>query len=179
MTEGLASLARAVADDVDRSRAEAALAEHFLPIVRLYGRRHLGAVAAEDLAQETVSAVIVALRARKVTNLEDVGGFVHGVARNKVREAKRAKDLARRVDGEPPEEAGPHEPVLVGFRMHLFFCLAQLTESARQVLMRTYFYDEDAGEVGAALRLGAGNVRVIRHRALEALRRCLQPGEER
>lgn len=180
MTGELASLARAVASDVGRSHAENALAEHFLPIVRLYGRRHLRTdAAAEDLAQDTLGAVLVALRAGMVTNLDDVGGFVHGVARNKVREARRVKEVTRRVDVDPPEGSVTHEPVLVGLRMHLFFCLAQLTESARQVLMRTYFYDEDSNEVGAALSLAAGNVRVIRHRALEALRRCLEPGDER
>ena len=52
-------------------------------------------------------------------------------------------------------------------------CLETLPERERSVLVMTFHEDKDAGEVGGQLGLTAGNVRVIRHRALERLRDCV------
>lgn len=167
-----------IASDIARGEgaAERALAEHFGPILRLYGRRHLrDAVRAEDLAQDTLAAVIVALRAGRLDHDEKLGAFVFGVAKNKVKEALRAREReARRAPVTPPEEIA--EPVLVGFRMHLFGCLSQLTERAREVLARTYFAEDTAPEIAEAMAMTANHVRVIRHRALAEVRRCLEGG---
>jgi RNA polymerase sigma-70 factor (ECF subfamily) len=38
----------------------------------------------------------------------------------------------------------------------------------------TYYDDRAADEVGAALGLSPGNVRVIRHRGIERLRLCVE-----
>lgn len=176
MSVDLGALARELASPDARAAAEAALCAHFAPILRLYGRRHLGdAGAADDLAQETLAAVIVLLREGRLERDERLGGFVLGVARNKAREAHRARARAARVPPAPPVEV--HEPALAGYRMHLAMCLAQLTERARAVLERTYYADEDASEIAEALAMTANHVRVLRHRALAEVRRCLEGGE--
>jgi DNA-directed RNA polymerase specialized sigma24 family protein len=54
-------------------------------------------------------------------------------------------------------------------------CLETLPERERSVVLLTFFADKAAGEVGAELGLSAGNVRVIRHRALARLRECMGP----
>lgn len=160
----------------DRPAAERALAEHFGPILRLYGRRHLrDAVRAEDLAQDTLAAVIVALRAGRLDQEDKLGAFVFGVAKNKVKEAHRAREReARPAPMERDEDVV--EPVLVGFRMHLFGCLSQLTERAREILARTYFAEDTAPEIAEAMAITDNHVRVIRHRALAEIRRCLEGG---
>jgi RNA polymerase sigma-70 factor (ECF subfamily) len=49
-----------------------------------------------------------------------------------------------------------------------------LPERERSVLVMTFYDDRPADEVGAALGLTPGNVRVIRHRGIERLRRCVE-----
>ena len=45
-------------------------------------------------------------------------------------------------------------------------------------MVLTFFADKPADEVGTELAISAGNVRVIRHRALARLRGCLGVGED-
>jgi RNA polymerase sigma-70 factor (ECF subfamily) len=42
------------------------------------------------------------------------------------------------------------------------------------VVVMSFFADKAADEVGAELALSAGNVRVIRHRAIGRLRECME-----
>jgi RNA polymerase sigma-70 factor (ECF subfamily) len=58
-------------------------------------------------------------------------------------------------------------------------CLQRLGERDRTVLILTFYEDEPAVRVGAALGLVEGNVRVIRHRALQRLRDCVLGGTKR
>jgi RNA polymerase sigma-70 factor (ECF subfamily) len=49
----------------------------------------------------------------------------------------------------------------------------QLAERERSVLLMSFFDDRGADELARDLGLSPGNVRVIRHRGLDRLRRCL------
>jgi RNA polymerase sigma-70 factor (ECF subfamily) len=53
-------------------------------------------------------------------------------------------------------------------------CLQSLPERERTVLLMTFYADDSAQTVGNALALTAANVRVVRHRAIERLRRCMK-----
>jgi RNA polymerase sigma-70 factor (ECF subfamily) len=53
-------------------------------------------------------------------------------------------------------------------------CLEALAERERSVVVLSFFADRAADEVAAELALSAGNVRVIRHRALGRLRECME-----
>jgi DNA-directed RNA polymerase specialized sigma24 family protein len=44
----------------------------------------------------------------------------------------------------------------------------------RTVLVMTFFDDSNADEVARATGITAGNARVVRHRGIERLRRCLE-----
>jgi len=55
----------------------------------------------------------------------------------------------------------------------LMRCLWELEPRSRHVLIMTYHEDLDANEVAERLQTTAGNVRVVRHRAIASLRRCL------
>jgi RNA polymerase sigma factor (sigma-70 family) len=52
-------------------------------------------------------------------------------------------------------------------------CLEALAERERTVVSLTFFADKSGDEVAKELGLSAGNVRVIRHRALARLRACM------
>jgi RNA polymerase sigma-70 factor (ECF subfamily) len=56
---------------------------------------------------------------------------------------------------------------------HLERCLARLAERERMVVVLTFYGEKTAGEVGQELGVKEGNVRVIRHRAIERLRTCM------
>ena len=58
-------------------------------------------------------------------------------------------------------------------------CLERLPERERSVLVLTFYDDQPSDAVGAQLGLSAGNVRVIRHRGLDKLRRCVNGGRSR
>jgi RNA polymerase sigma-70 factor (ECF subfamily) len=52
-------------------------------------------------------------------------------------------------------------------------CLARLAERERIVVLLTFYAERTSGEVGKELGVTEGNVRVIRHRAVERLRTCM------
>jgi RNA polymerase sigma-70 factor (ECF subfamily) len=159
--------------------AEAELCRRLLPRARLYGLRHLRDEGlAWDLAQAAVVAVIEAARARRIAEPEHVARYLLGTCRHL---AGRMRQVSARAT--PTEQATldgiavpppPTEHVDAGA---LFRCLATLTERSRSVLVLTFQEDRSADEIGAALAISAGNVRVLRHRAIEQLRRCLDARE--
>ena len=62
-------------------------------------------------------------------------------------------------------------------RQHLLGCLGKLTERERSVVVLTFCADTATEDVAREVGLEAGNVRVIRHRALQRLRECLDVAE--
>ena len=52
-------------------------------------------------------------------------------------------------------------------------CLARLGARERVVVLMTFYGEKTASEVGRELGVKEGNVRVIRHRAIERLRTCM------
>ena len=55
-------------------------------------------------------------------------------------------------------------------------CLERLPERERAVLVLSFYDEQPAESVGRSLGLSAGNVRVIRHRGIDKLRRCVDAG---
>jgi RNA polymerase sigma-70 factor (ECF subfamily) len=55
-------------------------------------------------------------------------------------------------------------------------CLDRLPERERAVLVMSFYDDQPSETVGERLGLSAGNVRVIRHRGIDKLRRCVDGG---
>jgi RNA polymerase sigma-70 factor (ECF subfamily) len=56
-------------------------------------------------------------------------------------------------------------------------CLERLPERERAVLVLSFYDEQPSDVVGAQLGLTPGNVRVIRHRGIHKLRRCVQQGD--
>jgi RNA polymerase sigma-70 factor (ECF subfamily) len=175
-------LARAVAarDPGPAGAAESELYRRFAPRVRWYGLRHLrDEDAARDLVQQVMLLVIEKLRAGLIRDADQIASFILGVSRTiakdvtrlerrreKLREAFMEPDLVTAPVGDAPLDAD-----------HLEGCLARLAARERVVVLLTFYAERTASEVGRELGIKEGNVRVIRHRAIERLRTCMTSRE--
>jgi RNA polymerase sigma-70 factor (ECF subfamily) len=57
-------------------------------------------------------------------------------------------------------------------------CMKGLAERERTVVSLSFFVEQSAAEIGDALGMQSGNVRIARHRALARLRSCMGLGSE-
>ena len=163
------------------SAAEAELYRTLARRVRLYGRRHLrDDAAAEDLMQQVMLLTIEKMRAGELREPEKVVSFVFGACRmvtlDMRRGARRREELLEKYGADLEIADISVAPRLDEARVAA--CLERLAERERAVMILSFYEDEPADRVGASLGLSAGNVRVIRHRALERLRDCVI-GKER
>jgi RNA polymerase sigma-70 factor (ECF subfamily) len=173
-----AQLARRIAAapaGTDRD-AEARLYRLLAPRVRRYGQRHLrDDHAADDLMQHVMALAIEKLRGGELREPERIVSFVLGASRMTVMEFRRGERrrqelLQRHADDLPAVEL-PLAPRLDHARVAA--CLERLPERERTVLVLSFYDDEPAETVGRSLGLSAGNVRVLRHRGIDKLRRCV------
>lgn len=63
-----------------------------------------------------------------------------------------------------------------GVLLALSTCLTKLDPRSRTVLLLSFEAEHSADEIAQLIDSSAGNVRVVRHRALAQLRRCLDCG---
>ena len=181
LDDGVLARRIAAAGDVPDSAAEAELYGRLAPRVRLYGRRHLrDPNTADDLVQQVLVMTLESLRTGKVREPARITSFVLGACRMTVLEwrrgSRRREALLAEWGGAEEAYVAPEPLALEGER--LAACLESLSERERTVVVMTFFSDSPAQQVGTQLGLAAGNVRVIRHRALGRLRECMGLGGE-
>lgn len=163
----------------DGHAAEAELYRMLAPRVRRYGLRHLrDPHAAADLVQHVLTLTIEQLRDGRLRDPERVVSFVLGTCRMTVMDQRRTQlrreDLLQRY-----ADAVPLADVSIAPRLDhakVVDCLDRLPERERSVLVMTFYDEASSEDVGAQLGLSAGNVRVIRHRGIDKLRRCVEAG---
>ena len=151
-----------------------------VPAVRAFARRRYSAVQdVDDFCQDALIRIIGLVQAERVERPEDIGAFALGVCRHifseKQRKETRREALWQRAA--PLVEttlAGPAEFDSVSIRLE--GCLSALTHRSREVIQRTWFLEQDGSAIGEALSMSTANVRVVRHRALGALRTCMDSG---
>lgn len=174
-----AALARRIAEAGARpdNGAEAELYRRLAPRARLYGLRHLrDPHAAHDLMQQVLLMTLERLRAGKVRDPAQVASFVLGMCRMVVLEIRRGtwrRETLLQTYGAMPEAVDTADPY-AGDGDKLAGCLDRLAERERSVVVLSFFGDKAGDEVARELGLSAGNVRVIRHRALGRLRTCME-----
>ena len=157
--------------------AEAALCRRFAPAVRTFARRRLRTTdAVEEFAQDVFLRFVEALRAGQVAEPERVGGFILGICKNLARE--RARNAERRA--QLWEQFGSalaalaDEPTLAAYQLaQLEDCLSQMPQRSREVIRFAFIDGQPAAAIASRLAMSEGNVRVVRHRAIEALRECM------
>jgi RNA polymerase sigma-70 factor (ECF subfamily) len=158
--------------------AEAELYRLLAPRIRRYGLRHLrDAHAAADLAQQVMVLTIERLREGALREPERVLSFVLGACRLTVmdqrRGERRREDLLQR-HGEMLLPVAEAPPALRLDHRRVADCLDGLPERERAVLVMSFYDDQPSDAVGQQLGLTPGNVRVIRHRGIDKLRRCVE-----
>lgn len=159
--------------------AEAELYRLLAPRARRYGLRHLrDAHAAADLMQQVMALTLEQLRSGRLREPERVLSFVLGACRLTVMDLKRGErrreDLLQRY-----ADALPIADLHIAPRLdhqRVADCLERLPERERSVLVMSFYDDQPSEAVGRELGLSPGNVRVIRHRGIDKLRRCIDAG---
>jgi RNA polymerase sigma-70 factor, ECF subfamily len=157
-------------------RAEAVLCRRYAPRIELYGRRHLGSrAAAQDLVQEVLARVLEAMRVGRVDDPSRLAAFVLGTCRHVAWDALRADRRQQRIAGESVafEREAPPLPLDEREVVRLFGCMGHLPEREAAVVRMSFWEDCVAEDIGVRLGVSAGNVRVIRHRALAKLVACM------
>ncbi len=170
---GLAARVSAGAGN-DRS-AEAEVCQRFAPRIRLYGLRHLrDEASAADLVQEVLVTVLDRLRAGALREPDRLASFVLGACRlactDRRRSAARREALLARF-GPDLAAADAERPRLDVDRLDR--CLGELPPRERAVLQLTFYAERSSDEIAGELVTTAGNVRVVRYRALVHLRACM------
>jgi len=158
---------------------ETELCRQLAPRIRLYGLRHLRSeAAAADLVQEVLVIAIEAARAGRLREPDKLASFVLGTCRLVVQDRRRGE---RRRDGllaqfgDALAPAAASAPSLDVARVRA--CLGRLADRERMIVVMSFYDERDAGEIAQQLGLTAGNVRVVRHRAVAHLRACVGGGD--
>ena len=159
------------------SAEEGQLYRLLAPRARRYGLRHLrDDHAAADLMQHVMALTIERLRSGRLREPERVVSFVLGACRMTVLELRRGSQRREALLQRHGHELGIADldapPRLDAER--LADCLQRLAEKERSVLLMSFHEERPAADVGALLGLSAGNVRVIRHRGIARLRKCIE-----
>jgi RNA polymerase sigma-70 factor (ECF subfamily) len=87
------------------------------------------------------------------------------------RGAQRKQQALARYAAEAPISIGPADAAVDTHG--LARCLEVLKERERSVIMMSFYDEKTCADLAAFLSVSEGNVRVIRHRALQQLRECL------
>ena len=160
----------------EAAAAEAELYRRFAPRVRLFGLKHLrDEAAAHDLAQDALLVTIERLRAGEVREPEQIGSFILGTSRLLAQSQRRLERRRSELRAEFAHLAPTSvQPALLVDSAPVADCLRQLGERERTVLVLTFYAERPAADIGGALAMSAGAVRVARHRALSRMRQCLE-----
>lgn len=161
--------------------AESEFCRRFAPRIRLYGLRHLRSeAAAADLTQDVLLMTLQKLRSGAVREPDRLASFVLGTCRQVVIDGRRSGARREKLLGMFAEDMTPlvEDDTDALDTNRVQDCLGRLPERERAVLMLTFYDDRPADAVGLELGLSAGNVRVIRHRAIERLKALMQAAEE-
>ena len=170
-----AELARQIGSGGDRP-AEEELCRRMAPRIRLYGLRHLrDEPAAEDLAQQVLITVLEALRAGRLREPEKIASFVLGTCRMTVLNLRRGAATKERLLAQfGVDLAMPSAPATLHLDSGLLKrCVQDLAARERSVVVMTFYDEQTSADVAGFLGVSEANVRVIRHRAIHQLRKCM------
>lgn len=160
--------------------AEYELCRRFGPRARLYGRRHLRSdERAGDLAQAVMLAVLEAARAGRIEDGLRLDRFVLGACRNIASRMRAADARAEPTEAAVLEALAGAVPATEAFDVGaLYKCFRGLAPRDRTVIHLSFNEEQSAEEIAVIVETTPGNVRLLRHRAVAQLRRCLDGRKE-
>lgn len=154
--------------------AEEELGAYFHPrVVTLAAVRLRDAEAAKEIAQETLLAVLQAVRGAKVREPQKLPAFVYGTARNLVN--NHVRSLSQNPGPEPlPADlvAPPSFPTgeeVEQRRLVVRAALQRLNRVDRQILLYTLIEGRNPREIAPLVGMSAENVRTRKTRAIKAV----------
>jgi RNA polymerase sigma-70 factor (ECF subfamily) len=127
--------------------------------------------------QHVLLAILQALRGGRVKDINNLDAYVFGTCRNAVMDMRRGRMRQQRIIDESIAAALPakHETPRLAFEQtRVDECLAKLESRSRAVVLATFVDERNADDIARTMSLSPGNVRVIRHRALAQLQRCVE-----
>ncbi|MBL8953252.1 MAG: sigma-70 family RNA polymerase sigma factor [Myxococcaceae bacterium] len=144
------------------------------PRIRVFAqRRWFDAAAVEDFVQESLLAVLQAVREGRVPG-GDVQAFALMTCRGRMldvaRTRARREKLLEKLPAAKVIEPGSSNEVLVKL-------LPKLERRQQRVLIETFLDGRQSAEIGERMGMSEANVRVLRHRAISTLRGWLKGGE--
>jgi RNA polymerase sigma-70 factor (ECF subfamily) len=119
------------------------------------------------------------LREGAIRDTDQVASFIFGASRTMTIDLKRQERRRERLRDtylRPEPTTGAADDVRLDVD-RLERCLRRLGERERLVVLLTFYGEKTATDVGRELAVSEGNVRVIRHRAIQRLRACVTGGE--
>lgn len=160
--------------------AENLLCARMSPAIRAFARPRLrnNDDAIREFQQDVLLLFVEALRRGAVEDPARVGGFVLGICRNVALERVRRKERRALLwelygaDIVPHDVHAPEHATIDVIRLE--DCLTELSQRARDSVWLSYGESKSHAEIAAHLGVTEGNARVLRHRALAALRECMQ-----
>ena len=162
---------------LDGFPGEAEVCREFGPRVRAIALRHLrDRSAADDVVQEVLASVVVALREGRIERPDLVGPYVLSTCRRRIadtyRSEARRSALCEELVGLDPTTTNPSEDKRIDID-RVVFAFGPLSGRERQIVNETFSADRSAEEIARAIGTTAANVRVMRHRALAKMRAAL------
>jgi RNA polymerase sigma-70 factor (ECF subfamily) len=160
--------------------AEAALALQFYPRILAMARARLhGAPAAADITQDTILAVLEALRAGRIREPARLPAFVLSTARNLINGFLRNQTRSREVLRDPPQEPGQNDPTPFELDDEQRFALVgealdRLKPIDQQILRLTLVEGMTSREIAPLVGLDPGAVRTRRARAVKVVTRRIE-----
>jgi RNA polymerase sigma-70 factor (ECF subfamily) len=156
---------------------EAEVCRDYAPRLRAIALRHLrDRSAADDVVQEVLAAVVVALRAGRIGGPELIGPYALSVCRRRIadlhRSAARRSALHEQLEPALAATTCASEPPALDLEQMLR-ALSPLSGRERQIVSETFSAERSAAEIAEALGTTAAHVRVLRHRALAKMRAAL------
>ncbi len=151
--------------------------------LRFFAARRLGNVtAAEDVAQETLRRVLIAMREERIADLAALPGFVFETARHICQHLQRtagreARAMERLSLAEPDAQPGDALVALVTEERHaaVHRALSALDDADRELLRLAYWQQLATEALARHFITTPGAVRVRKHRALRRLAALLAP----
>jgi RNA polymerase sigma-70 factor (ECF subfamily) len=121
--------------------------------------------------------VIEAVRDGRLEEPEKLTSYVFGTCRNVIWDLRRAARREQRLEREATTLEASVGPPALGEQdiARLFSSMNALSERESAIVRMSFFEDRSTDDIGIRLGLTAGNVRVIRHRALAKLAAQLHP----
>jgi RNA polymerase sigma-70 factor, ECF subfamily len=156
-----------------------AIFERFYPDVHAYALARLGDLtAAEDVAQDVFVAAVTSIQGLRDPREPAVQAWFLHICRHKVidhiRRSNRHSGAAVRFERAPdPDPSAIAETNLESERVRA--AMTQLTDEQQDILVRRFVLDQSLENVAATTRRSLGAVKSMQHRALESLRRALDP----